>query len=111
MFLRYHLDTLPYPIAPNDVHLYEDLLQININVFSFFDDEGRARPPMVISRKNYDRVANILYWKEHYPPISNFPRLFHNLTKYDYEPQICLRCLSFSHRRKLRAPLGVDTTR
>ena len=42
MFKRYHFDTLPYPISPNDVHLYKDKLMININVFSFFDDEGRA---------------------------------------------------------------------
>ena len=35
MFHRHNLGTLPYPISPNDVHLYEDLLQININVFSF----------------------------------------------------------------------------
>ena len=55
--------TLPYPISPNDVHLYEDQLQMNINVFSFFDDEGRARHPMVISRKNYERKVNLLYWR------------------------------------------------
>ena len=33
MFQRYHLDTLPVPISPNDVNLYEDQIQININVF------------------------------------------------------------------------------
>ena len=55
MFQRNHLDTLPYPNAANDVHLNEDKLQININVFSFFDDEGRARDPMMISRRNYQR--------------------------------------------------------
>ena len=26
MFQRHHLDALPYPISPNDVHLYEDQL-------------------------------------------------------------------------------------
>ena len=35
MFHRNNLDTLPYRISPNDVYLYEDLLQISINVFSF----------------------------------------------------------------------------
>ena len=74
MFQRYHLDTFPYSISPKDVHLYEDQLQISINVFSFFDDKGRGRHPLVISRKNYDRVANRFYWKEHYAQISNFPR-------------------------------------
>ena len=57
---------------------------MNINVFSFFDDEGRARHPLLISRKNYGCVANLLYWKDHYAPILKFPRLFHDLTKYDY---------------------------
>ena len=60
MFQRHQLDTLPYPISQNDVHLYEDQLQMNINVFSLFDDEGRARNTLVISRKNYDFVANLL---------------------------------------------------
>ena len=41
MFHRHHLETLPYTISPNNVHLYEDRLQMNINVFTFFDDEGR----------------------------------------------------------------------
>ena len=45
MFQRYHINTLPYPISPKDVHLYEDQLQMNINVFSFFNEEGRARHP------------------------------------------------------------------
>ena len=42
IFHRHRLDTLQYFISTNDVHLYEDLIQMNINVFSFFDDEGRA---------------------------------------------------------------------
>ena len=58
MFQRHHLDTLPYPISPNGVYLYEDQLQMNINLFSFFDDEGRARHPLMISRNNYESVAN-----------------------------------------------------
>ena len=61
MFQRYELDALPYPISPNDVHMYEDRLKININVFLFFDDEGRVRHPLVISRKNYKYVANLFY--------------------------------------------------
>ena len=40
MFERNQLANLPYPIPPNDVHLYED-------------DEGTARHPLFISRKLY----------------------------------------------------------
>ena len=93
MFLRYQLDTIPYPISPNDVHLYEDQLQMNINVFSFFDDEGHARHPLVISRKNHKRVANLLYWKEHFSPIISIPHLFSDITKHGHVHNICLRCL------------------
>ena len=31
MFYRYYLDTIPYTISINDVNLYEDQLQMNIN--------------------------------------------------------------------------------
>ena len=64
MFQRHHLYALPYQISPNDVHLYKDQLQMNINVFSFFDNEGCARHSLVISRKNHERVANLIYWKD-----------------------------------------------
>ena len=55
---------------------------MNINVFSCFDDEHRARHPMVISCKNYERKANLLYWKKHYAPITNIARLFKDITKH-----------------------------
>ena len=55
MFERNQLHDLPYPIKPSDVSNYEDLLQTNLHVFSFVDDEGKARYPMFISRKNYPR--------------------------------------------------------
>ena len=55
MFERNNLDDLQYPIQPSDVSNYEDRLQININLFSFVDVEGKARYQMFISRKNYAR--------------------------------------------------------
>ena len=93
MFQRHHFDTLPYPISPNDVHLYKDQLQMHINVFSFYDDEGRARHPLVISRKNYERVANTLQWNKHYALKASIPRLFKDITKHKEQQNICLRCL------------------
>ena len=93
MFHRNYLDTIPYPITPIDVHLYEDQLQININLLSCFDDEGRARHPLVISCKTHDRVANLLYWKQHYAPITSIPRLFLDITKHTHQKHFCLRCL------------------
>ena len=95
MFERNNLHDLPYPIKPSDVSNYEDLLQTNINVFSFFDDEGKARYPMFISRKIYARWANLLYWNKHYAPIKNIDRLFSNITKHHPRKNICFRC--FGH--------------
>ena len=48
---------------------------------------------MVISRKSYERFANILYWKENYAPITCIPSLFVNITKHKPHKQFCLRCL------------------
>ena len=102
MFERNNLVDIPYPIPPNDVHLYEDQLQININVFSFFDDEGKAKHPLFISRKLYPMTANLLYWDEHYAPITDIPRLFHDISKHEQRKNICLRCLgSFYTERSL----------
>jgi len=93
MFERNGLANLPYPIAPHDVNLYEDELGININVFSFFDDEGRARHPLFISEKHHPRTANLLYWNEHYAPIAIISRLFGDLSKTEHQQLICIRCL------------------
>ena len=46
----------------------------------FIVDKGRARRPMVISRKMYERVANLLYWKEDYAFIKSIPCLFKDIT-------------------------------
>ena len=59
----------------------------------FFDDEGRARHPLVNSQKNYEHVANLLYWKGHYAPITNISRLIQDITKHKEQNHFCLRCL------------------
>ena len=48
---------------------------------------------LVISRKIYERMVNILYWKRHYASITNISRLFSDIKKHGHEHQICLRCL------------------
>ena len=107
MFERNNLVDLPYPSPPNDIHLYEIQLQININVFSFFDDERKARHPLFISIKLYPRAVNLLYWDEHYAPITDIPRLFQEISKHKKRKNICIRCLGsfyteeslFKHQR------------
>ena len=79
MFQRHNIDTLFYLILANNDHLFENQLQMNINVF--FVDERRARHPSVISRTNHERVSNLLYWKNHYALITSIYGIFSDITK------------------------------
>ena len=45
---------------------------MNGNVFSFYDDEGRARQPLYISKKTFKKSVDLLYWDEHYAWIKSF---------------------------------------
>ena len=90
MFERNYLVDLQYPIKPSDVSNYEDILQTNINVFSFFDDAGKERYPMFMSR---ELCPNLLYFDGHYAPIKNIDKLFSDITKHQHRKNFCLRCL------------------
>ena len=92
MFERNHLADLSYSIALHNIYLYEDRLQININVYTFSDDEGKSRHPLFTSRKEYPRSGNLLYWDEHYAPITDFDRVLFDQTKYEHRKNICRRC-------------------
>ena len=107
MFEQNNLVDLVYPIPPKIVYLYDDQLQININVFSFFDDESKARHPLFINKKLYHRTANLLYLDKHDAPITDIPRLFQDINKHEHRNNICLRFLGmfntedslFKHQR------------
>ena len=73
---------------------------MNINVFSFFDDKGRARYPLVISRKNYEKVANLLYWKNHYAPITSISRLFSDIQNMEIRSIVVYDASVTFHVRK-----------
>ena len=103
MFVDHNLHEIDYPISPNDVHRYEDQCQININLFTFFDFEGRNCYPLYISQKNYPRKADLLYWDEHYAPISNFNRLFRDITKSNHQHHLCIRCLKYFKNTEILA--------
>ena len=94
-FHYYGLDSVNYPIQPADISRVEDQLQININLFSFFDDEGKERFPMYVSRKQYIRTIDLLYWKEHYAWLKNFERFLYDVTKHKAKKYVCRRC--FAH--------------
>ena len=44
------LNDIEYPVNPIDIPQLEQRLNISINLFSYFDDIGKARHPMYISR-------------------------------------------------------------
>ena len=48
IFRTYELDKIPYPVAIEDIPATEDKLAVSINVFPFFDDEGKARLPLCV---------------------------------------------------------------
>ena len=54
MFQQHQLDGLDYPVTPADVPEIERRVGLSINVFAYYDDEGRARYPVYISRYYID---------------------------------------------------------
>ena len=76
------LDDIEYPVNPVDIPLLEQRLNISINLYSYFDDIGRARHPMYISRHKSVCEIDLLYFNEHYAWIKNFSGLFADLTHH-----------------------------
>ena len=94
-FRYYGLNTLQYPMQPTDISTVEDQLHMNINLFSFFDDEGKGRYPLYVSRKEFPRTIDLLYWNEHYAWLKKFDRFIYDVTKHKAKKYICRRC--FGH--------------
>ena len=92
LFAKYHLDQIQYPVEIEQIADIEDQLQLNINVFSFFDDEGRARYPMLVSEKQYNKCIDLLYWDAHYAYIHSFSAFMADLSK-KHTLHWCKACL------------------
>jgi hypothetical protein len=65
------INGLDYPIQIDQLEEVEHQHNIPFNVCSFFDDEGRARYPLYISRVNPDAAYDILFWEGHYAWIKS----------------------------------------
>ena len=61
-FERLGLNFIEYPVNPSQMFEMEEKLNISINVFSYYDDLGKARYPVYVSRKTYDRETDLFYW-------------------------------------------------
>ena len=93
LFAPNHLDIIRYPVGTNQLASIEDMLQVNINVFSFYDSEGRARYPIWISEKNYDKVIDLLLWSDHYYWIKNFEGFMFDISNNSNKKHFCRKCL------------------
>ena len=96
-------DEVTYPIAMSDLHLYEELNDIQINVFSFenYDDTIEDVRTCVVeeykSNKHRKEVVNLLLvrgeGKSHYVLINNLSRLFSSKIKNNHTKFHCPHCL------------------
>ena len=66
------LDKIQYPVSIADIPAVEDQLHLNINVFTFFDDAGRARQPLYTSKKIFLDFIFLHYFDEHFVWIKKF---------------------------------------
>ena len=92
-FAEHGLDQIEYPVEPAAIPQLEDRLQINLNVFMFFDDEGKGKYPFYVSRKHFPVSIDLLHWAGHYAWIKNFERFLSSITKHNGRKFFCKRCL------------------
>ena len=92
---RLGLTHLARPISPNSVEQLEDELKLKIHIISFFDEDGRARYPVYISKKPFKREVDLLYWNEHYALINNFSAFLADLSLSRRKLFFCRSC--FGH--------------
>ncbi len=100
-FEEFKLDNLAYPISPEDVPAIEEQIQINVNVYSFFDDEGMGKYPLYVSRRNFESFVDLLYWDGHYAWIKNFNKFMQSVTKHHGRKFICKRCFGHFNEERL----------
>ena len=96
LFPLYGLDALQYPVDVEDIAAIEDRLQLNFNVFSFYDDDGRLRYPLYVSMKKHARTIDLIYWDGHYAWIKSFSSFMADLVKTQplYWCRACLKHFS-----------------
>ena len=92
-FQKYGLHDIHYPVEPERMPEMENKLNLKINVFSFYDDEGLARFPLYISKRpHFAQEIDLLYWDEHYAWIKSFSAFIYDLSKSHSTKYFCKRC-------------------
>ena len=87
------LDKIHYPVAIGDIPDIEKQLEIGFNVYSFYDDAGRARYPLHICKNEYEVNIDLLFWNGHYAWIKNFGGFMHDLVNGRHTLYFCRKCL------------------
>ena len=114
LFQTFKLNQIQYHVEVADIPAIEIKLGVGINVYSFFDDEGKGRYPLYATKKVFERTVDLLYWDEHFAWIKNFRRFVADLSCH-YTLHLCRSCLGHfsteevlnTHKRYCR---GVDTS-
>ena len=87
------LNEITYPVLPCDIAGIEEQLDLKINLFSFFDDEGKGRFPIYVSKRQQARKEiDLLYWGEHYGWIKRFSAFIYDLSPSHSTKWFCKRC-------------------
>ena len=80
-FIQHGLDKVKYPVLPCKILKLENQLRMRIN-FVFDDPSSNRRYAMYISKSDYIKEINLLYWDGRYAWIKHFSRLLYNTMKY-----------------------------
>ena len=76
------------------------MLQTNINVYGFYDDEGKARYPLYVSKKKFPTFIDLLFWDDHYAWIKSFSAFMADLVN-KHTLVWCRACLGHFESEKV----------
>jgi hypothetical protein len=86
------LNDIEYPVEVDQFEDVEARIGIPFNVYTYYDDEGRARYPLYISREDPDTAIDLLFWDGHYAWIKSFTRFLGDQNPHGHECFYCKRC-------------------
>jgi hypothetical protein len=107
------LQTLQYPVELDHLESVERAINISFNVYSFFDDEGRGRYPVYLSKISQEHAVDLLFWNGHYAWIKYFSGFLADGSAHHGAHFYCKRCLGrfqlhTALQRHLQHCLSVD---
>lgn len=86
-------DRITYPVQLADLANVEKTTNMPINVYAYYDDEGRARYPVYLSHIDVDKATDLLHFSGHYAWIKDFTAFMADITKSNRGKFFCKRCL------------------